>query len=184
MNAVSRLILSLFLLYATVGTLFVCAQSQNQAARLNDDDKARITESLLSKAISQFQVKKPIQSIYLSTENLSATLVPKEVQGVKINVVTPKEIGDTDEITYLSVRRFEVKESMVEVVFGVGWKIRSGHSGYHGNYYDYTKVNGEWVGEKTDEVYFSNAWGPGTAAKKPAPSKRTKPNVLRISVGR
>jgi hypothetical protein len=153
----------LLILFSVAGNL--SAQTGVHQPKLTERDKSRIAESLITKTIEDLRAKSAVTSLSVSTENLSSKLIPEEIMGVKIIPVSLKQIRNSDDLVYLRIKSFVPREGMVEVIFGRAWIIPSGHSGYDANYFVYRKKNGEWLGEKTDEIYYLNFWGPGKPRK-------------------
>jgi hypothetical protein len=134
------------------------AQESPETAELPAKDKAELIRltlerALVDKKIPDYNVIAKQDSFLLSTENISAELVP-EIKGVKLIPLAPeaiKERAETDGsyVYYFRFRKFEVEGEKVLVpldnipmyakkperlAFGGGFTI------------EYEKKNGEWVG--------------------------------------
>ena len=136
------------------------SQESPEAAELPAKDKAELIRltlerALVDKKIPDYNIIAKQESFLLSTENISAELVP-EIKGIKLIQLAPEEIKERAEtdgsyVYYFRFRKFEVEGARVLVMldnipmyankprrfaFGGGFTI------------EYEKMDGEWIGKE------------------------------------
>lgn len=130
-----------------------------EAGELSKDDQAEIIKltlelALMKKEIPDYSYLEKQGYVPLSTENISAELVP-EIKGFKLLLLEPKkikELADSSEgyVYYLHFDKFRIKDSKVFVsldndpMYGKNASVMAFGGGI---VVEFQKKDGKWVGE-------------------------------------
>ena len=106
---------------------------------------------MLGRELSRGEVYKNQAEVILSTENISADLVPK-IKGIKIRLLRPEEINEKikneNSLAYVAFTKFSIEGCIAEVSFEKVYKKCNGYSTSLGFTNKYRKVDGKLVVEK------------------------------------
>lgn len=141
-----------FLLVLLVAPLAKVSVCEGKDIQLTDKDKAQIIKTILLEIDflrRGLRVGERKDVVYLSTENISAALVP-EIHGINLVLVNPEEVEEKAKngFAYYAFGEFKVKGSKVLISFGETWRNdRARALSYRTTNYEYRMMSGRWKGK-------------------------------------